>query len=438
MRPEVMFTQPLFVESLVSRGADAAAAWLLTYLIHSTVILLVAWLVTSRGGVSDTVREVVWKFALVGGILTASVQTAIAREPLGGQLRIASRTLVPAPPLRVSMRGTPVDQTRHFVVAGPRGTGWSASLVVLWLTSSGLALLWLTNRHGRTLRLLGHRSSLDGTAVRARLDELLQRAGVSIPVTLTSSSAIASPVALSGNEICLPRRALFELTPNELEGMLAHEVAHLVRRDPQWLVAARVIETVLFMQPLNRLARHRLQELAEFLCDDWAVSRMSQPVTLAKCLAAVAEWVGRAPRVHVPRLEPMSAMVESSGSPLVRRVGRILSARPNPRARAPRFTFAASACALLALIAVAPRIAVAHREPPDGVMAFFRATSAVDAGPRRDSVLVLRARGGVRIQVDSLVRQRRTPGAAGVMRRATTAPGASRANVIVVERVPRR
>ena len=38
--------------------------------------------------------------------------------------------------------------------------------------------------------------------------------------------------------------ALFELTPNEQEGMLAHEVAHLVRRDPQWLVVARVIETL--------------------------------------------------------------------------------------------------------------------------------------------------------------------------------------------------
>ena len=58
--------------------------------------------------------------------------------------------------------------------------------------------------------------------------------------------------------------------------MLAHEVAHLVRRDPHWLVAARVIETVLFVQPLNRLARLRLQEVAEYLSDDWAMARTSR------------------------------------------------------------------------------------------------------------------------------------------------------------------
>src|SRR5688572_10899723 len=356
MPPSLFITPGAFAESLVLRGADIAASWLLTYLVHSTVILLAAWVLTSRARMSDMVREVVWKFALVGGLVTASVQTAIAREPLAGQLSLAGRTAGPAPDLRITLRGTPAEPARRFVVSRPRGTQWTAALVVLWLTSSGAGLLWLTARHARTLRVLGDRSTLDDTEVRARLDALLARAGVRKRVTLTSSSSIASPLALSGDEVCLPRRALLELTPNEQEGMLAHEVAHLVRRDPQWLILARTIETVLFMQPLNRLARHHMQEVAEFLCDDWAVSRVSQPVTLAKCLAAVAEWVGRAPRVQVPRLHPMSAMVESAGSPLVRRVGRILNARTAPRARTPRLAFSASAAALLGLIAVAPRI----------------------------------------------------------------------------------
>ncbi len=429
MRPDFLLAQAPFAESLVARGADVAAAWLLTYVVHSTVILLLAWLVTSRPNVSDAVREVVWKFALIGGMITASVQTAVAREPLAGQWKLAARTAAPAAPVRVEMRATSVASERRFVVARQRGTRWSAALVIAWLTTSGAALLWLTVRHGRTLRVLGDRTSLDETVIRASLDGLVARSGVTRPIALTSSGSIASPVALSGDEICLPRRALVELTPNEQEGMLAHEVAHLVRRDPQWLVVARVIETLLFMQPLNRLARHRLQEVAEFLCDDWAVSRVREPVTLAKCLAAVAEWVGRAPRAQVPRLQPMSAMVESGGSPLVRRVGRILSARQAPRARTPRLTFAASACALLAFVAIAPRVSVAHAAPASGVMAFVRAISTSGAGPRRDSMVVLRMRGGATISVDSLVRQRRGGAAAGRV---------GRANVIVVERAQRR
>jgi hypothetical protein len=81
---------------------------------------------------------------------------------------------------------------------------------------------------------------------------------------------------------------------------------------------------------------------------------------LAKCLATVAEWVGRAPAVTTPRLHPMSAMVETGGSPLVRRVGRILGVRTAPYARTPRAAFAASVCALAVLAGVAPRVSVAH------------------------------------------------------------------------------
>ena len=435
MRPDLLFTQPMFIDSVIARGADVAAAWLLTYLVHSTVILLIAWVVTSRASVTDTVRDVVWKFALVGGIVTASVQTMVAREPLGGQLQIASRTAVDPTPFRMAMRPAPGHTTRRFVIAPPRGTRWSAALVVLWLTSSGGGLLWLTLRHGRTMGILGDRTPLDGTPVRASLDDLLARSGVSMPVALSSSSVIASPIALSGNEVCLPRRALLELAPNELEAMLAHEVAHLVRRDPQWLIVARVVETVLFMQPLNRLARHRLQDVAEFLCDDWAVSRMGQPVTLAKCLAAVAEWVGKAPKVRTPRLQPMSAMAESTGSPLVRRVGRILDGRHARRERRPRFTFALSAGALLGLIALAPRISVGHAMPPGGVMTFVRttATGAGGAGmaraTSRDSFVVVRAGAGARIVFDSLVRQRRAAPAGNLI---------GRANVIILDKAQPR
>ncbi len=151
-------------------------------------------------------------------------------------------------------------------------------LVVFWLATAGGGLLLLTLGHARALRALGSRTSLNGTPIGHRLRALLARAGVDRSVELTCSSAIASPVALPGDEVCLPRRALLELQPEEQDSMLAHEIAHLVRRDPQWLVLARAIEMVFFFQPLNRLARRRMQEVAEYLCDDWAVARTRRPV----------------------------------------------------------------------------------------------------------------------------------------------------------------
>ena len=421
MRPDVVLAVSPFADSFVTRWTDLGASWLLTYLVHSTLLLLATWLITSWARTSDTVRDILWKCALVGGLVTATVQMAIAREPLGGQLRLAPRTGAPAT-MRVTMR----EDGGHarYLVTGARGTRWTAGLAVLWLASSGAGLLWLTIGHARTLRALGERTTLDGTPIGTRLRALLASARVNRTVELTASATLASPVALPGDEICLPRRALCELEPNEQDGMLAHEVAHLVRRDPQWLIVARVMEIVFFMQPLNRLARHRMQEVAEYLCDDWAVSRMSHPATMARCLAAVAEWVTRAPRAHAAHLHPMSAMVEAGGSPLVRRVGRILEHRAVPRARSARMIMGVSAAALVGLAGVAPRVSVANAARPAGRVAFVRTLTAEDrAHFARDSVIVV---GGTRrIFIDSLVLRTRGVAAGALV---------GQTNVIVLER----
>jgi hypothetical protein len=66
----------------------------------------------------------------------------------------------------------------------------------------------------------------------------------------------------------------------------------------------------------------------------------------------------------------MSAMVETSGSPLVRRVGRILGERVAPGASAGRAVFGVSVCALLALAGIAPRVSVASPALRDRITYF--------------------------------------------------------------------
>ena len=425
MPPELLIARPLYFDAIVSRYIDTAASWLLTYMVHSTIILVVAWVVTSRTRVSVGVRDVIWKFALLGGIATASVQTAVSREPLGGQLLLAPRMGPAAPTMRVTVQTDGRDTPPRLFVRRPGGARWGNGLVLVWMTAAGAGLLWLTIAHSRTLTALGRRTDLSGTPIGRRLALLLARARVERHIELTCSDTISSPVALIGDEVCLPRRALLELGPNEQDGMLAHEVAHVVRRDPQWLVVARVIEVVLFMQPLNHLARRRMQEVAEFLCDDWAVSRVGKPITLAKCLAAVAEWVNRAP--NAPSLRPMSAMVEQGGSPLVQRVGRILNGGNAPHARTGRVAVALSACALVALSGVAPRVAIARGSISQQSMSFVQAIGGAPwraPGARVPVGGTVFTTGTARILVDSLVTIRR----GGVVRAA-----AGPRNVVIQE-----
>jgi beta-lactamase regulating signal transducer with metallopeptidase domain len=85
-------------------GSDAlplsVAAWLLTYALHSTVLIGGAWL--AAVGLArlacrsqrlrdrlPSLREQLWKVALVGGIVTASLQTGLGVDPFGFRFALA-------------------------------------------------------------------------------------------------------------------------------------------------------------------------------------------------------------------------------------------------------------------------------------------------------------------------------------------------------------
>ena len=63
--------------------SSTALAWLLTYAIHSTVLLSLAWLLVRVRRWSPGASELLWKSALLGGILTASVQLRLDVRPAG-------------------------------------------------------------------------------------------------------------------------------------------------------------------------------------------------------------------------------------------------------------------------------------------------------------------------------------------------------------------
>jgi hypothetical protein len=141
------------------------------------------------------------------------------------------------------------------------------------------------------------------------------------------------------SEICLPPRALESLQDDELDALFAHEFAHAQRRDPLWLAFCRGLEIVFFFQPLNRIARRRLQDEAEFLCDDWAVLRTGERLPLASCLTEVASWM-----VH-GRRELFAAGMVDRPCRLSQRVRRLLDENHSPEPLRGRRWLASGACA---------------------------------------------------------------------------------------------
>lgn len=378
-----------FIASAV-HGANALLEWLLTYAIHSTLLIGGLLLLTSSAAGRRIVAghgSWLWRFALVGALVTASLQSIREASPLAGTLRLDGDT-----PARTVVRMEVKEDitVSHGAPAMP-GLRWMSSngqhrivsssfqvrpiwpLVVLgaWLAIAALLTAWFLVARSRFLRFIGPRRSAEHTLAGNALRFLRAEGGINRDVRLTLSDRLTSPVALGADEICLPGRALSELDPVRMESILAHELAHLVRRDPTWLTIARLIESVFFFQPLNILARRRMQEAAEFASDAWASTRVARPLDLAHCLARVAEWTIAAPRLPVP------AMAERRGTALVRRVERLTTGRVIPEATPGRSARLAAVVTIVGLVFLAPRAAVGADRPFHGTF------TARVAGPPR-------------------------------------------------------
>lgn len=359
--------------------AGPALEWALTYALHSTLLLGLVALLTHRLVRSDVWRETLWRGALFGSVLTAAMATSLPFAPLAGRLEVpgigtpsspaadaavrtgrsSAATGAPASP-RSAAPGRQGPAERRSDTGADTGAGsWGAPILFAWVGASSLLLALLLLRNVALFRRLRGRRRLTEGALVAMLAEQRRRAGVWRPVRLSVSESCPTPLVIGSSEICVPPRFLEELDEGAQRAALAHELAHIRRRDPQWQLATGVLGALLFFQPLTLWARLRLREASEHLCDDWTVRQTGSALHLGRCLTEIASWMSADPPL---RLDGTPAMAEG-GSPLVHRIRRIAEGVPAvPELRLwPTLTVVGSLLAVLAAVPV-----VAGSVPAEG------------------------------------------------------------------------
>lgn len=364
-------------DNVMNQMMNQGTAWLLTYALHSTLFLGLAWLASKRlANRWARLEEAMWRFALVAALVTATAQLAAGWEPVAGRWALRWSQETPAASVETTVsRSLPVVARATRVVlaapaepSGPSLPSWPFDLrsTVLGVWACGALLLCLrwTGSYLRLRRRLRARPEVVGGGMFTLLRQLSGDLGLAPLVRLTCSSRVSVPVAmgLGRPEICVPPRALSHLEPEQQEGMLAHELAHLVRRDPFWLAFSRMLAGALFFQPLNWVACRRLRELSERLCDEWAVERTGRPLSLARCLAEVAGW-----SVRSAAALPVPSMADRPSS-LAKRIRHLLDDSRSPERRVrPVWIGAGMLVLLTAVAAVAPGVyaAVAIAEPAE-------------------------------------------------------------------------
>ncbi len=156
------------------------------------------------------------------------------------------------------------------------------------------------------------------------------------------SDSDVPPLAWGRDRVVLPRALYERLSPAELELIVAHERAHLSRRDTLWFPALSLIDAVLWFNPFVRRQTGRCRIAAELACD--AVVTTAQPAVrevYAELILRVLRWGGE-----------VSDVVPAANAGDYRlRLEHILRA-PQGRSRRSRWLFAVLAAAIVPLALV--------------------------------------------------------------------------------------
>ena len=389
--------------------ADTVVDYLATYVVHSTLLIAGCGLfcVLTRCQHQGMLSRL-WKLAAFAGVFTAAAvpflggvrdlgQTADAIGFARAADHVPVAESVP-PPQRVD--ASPIHPPRLARDSAPTAAGeapitsitsitsapvldvipltdegdaqvasrgWRAELVpavkrvfaigyLLWV---GTAIGWVLLGYFRLRGVLRQSARIsDGTPQRLlralerkhrRRVELLRSDHFDQPFVF----GLVSPVIVVRHDF--ERR----LSAEQQRAVLAHEFAHVVRRDSLWSFAGRLLVLCFPIQPLNLLARRGWQEATEQLCDAWAVESGVPRLTLATCLARIAEWQFDSPRW-------LAETASSGGAGLVRRVERLTSRAPLERAwRWPQRSWFAGFVLLLLTgwTGVMPTVRLARADP---------------------------------------------------------------------------
>lgn len=353
-------------------------AWLLTFVVHSTLWCGLAWLsLRFLPFKRARLRETIWYTALAASLITptfhslTSPHSAVWRLPGPWSVAAGEHESGEEPGHRdaAASISTPAGGEAHDDDGGADESRL-ASAATLWLVLAGGLLTFHLLRLGRLWGRLRDREPVNDPRASRALAAVGGTAALAPPPRLTVSHTLGSPVALGvgiRREICVPARALHELDEKELRALLGHEVAHHMRRDPVRLAVLHVLQAIFFFQPFFRLAVRELRVAAEELCDDWAATQFEDHLAMASCLTEVAGWVARGDRhIPVPCIGRRRSQLES-------RVRRLTNEHRSLRARS-RTCGRAGALGLLILAplvapAVEPGADRSHegRHIPEGV-----------------------------------------------------------------------
>jgi beta-lactamase regulating signal transducer with metallopeptidase domain len=149
-----------------------------------------------------------------------------------------------------------------------------------------------------------------------RFADMAKRLRISKPVRLAVSALAQVPAVVGWTKpiVLMPAAVFTGLTAEQVEALLAHELAHVCRHDYLVNLMQTAVETLLFYHPAVWWVGRSIRNERENCCDDLAIEICGNRVAYVRALTELEQMRGVTPRL---------AMAADGGS-LLQRVQRLL------------------------------------------------------------------------------------------------------------------
>ena len=314
----------------MSAWSQAISTALVDFLWQGALVGVLLWLTlivlrnrsaNVRYIVSCVALLVLCSLPLVTIVALLSTTTSTPLAPLASPAQLAPLT----PPASLAPPASLLPQTMlqiWFVPDAPR-IAWLDSVQGWALPAWSLGVVLLSIRLGLAY---GHSFALERDAILPDDDAVnaVQRLAASIGirrgVRVLETSGTDGPCVVGWLRpaILLPPAAVMGLSPQQLEAVLAHELAHIKRHDYLVNVAQVVAETLFFYHPVVWWLSKQIRVERELCCDDVAVHSCGDVVDYARALTTLARR----------SLGATDLSMAATGGSLKYRVQRLLGAAP--------------------------------------------------------------------------------------------------------------
>ncbi|HEV3414190.1 MAG TPA: M56 family metallopeptidase [Puia sp.] len=168
----------------------------------------------------------------------------------------------------------------------------AAVVVVVWFIVFCARFVKLLSGLVYAQRIRHYKTSPAPAEWQERMIALLERLRITRPVQLLESALIKTPAVVGWLKpvILVPVGMLAQLSPDQVESILLHELAHICRRDYLFNLVQHVVDTLFFFNPALLWVSSLIRTERENCCDDVAIRETRSRRQLIEALVSFHEY----------------------------------------------------------------------------------------------------------------------------------------------------